>query len=352
MGVDLTDMIKNVAACNRLDVAIKEMMERLSTVLESGAAAKDLAVAFRAAVSPADPNAMKLGAAITMNTSHVSVVQDDPLVPVLRSALESPTEDRRAHIESIKLALDPDRIDIAKRVVELTEQVEQKTAEADIKASMLDTATEQLAKMSAALSDLTKQFGDRGAQLDALRGDLADKTGTIDQLSKVIDAKSATIAAAAATIETLTAQLATKSAKLDDVGAQLATAVAALNDSGKALAGANKVIDKQADDLVSKDKTIADLTAAAAKAAELRVTSDASTDAKIKALSDALSMANKVIDGDAAAIADKDKWIATLTAEVEAAAKAEAARVTADKAATEAAVAVVASTAKVKPIKP
>ncbi len=156
----LTKLISQVAACTLLPDSLKTFTEGLAQIVENGVDPKELAAALR--YIPPDDHFPEIGvaAALTINTSHISVYRYDELVPVLRTALESgDIYDRKAHIASIEMALDPKRIEIAAQVVALREALDAKTAEhADV--------VSQLEATSAALEAETADRAAVAAKLD------------------------------------------------------------------------------------------------------------------------------------------------------------------------------------------
>ncbi len=158
----LTKLISQVGACTLLPDSLKTFVEGLAQLVENGTDPKELAAALR--YVPPDDHFPEVGvaAALTLNTSHISVYRYDELIPVLRTALESgDVHDRSAHIASIEMALDPARIDIAKHVVELRDALDAKTAEHDAVSAQLVEKTAELeavsSKLEAASADVVAE---------------------------------------------------------------------------------------------------------------------------------------------------------------------------------------------------
>ncbi len=114
MTIDMFTLTAQVSGCTTLKESVDMLTEQLALLVERGTDPKEIAAALRY-VPPANSARISLSAALTMGTSHLAVHPDDPLIPVVRMALESPVVDRPAHIASIKMALEQPKLMAAVR---------------------------------------------------------------------------------------------------------------------------------------------------------------------------------------------------------------------------------------------
>lgn len=194
MAVDLTAMIARVEECTELRTSLMELLNGIVGVLRASGDADAVASAVQA-------NAKPLADAVTVRTSHIAVVPNDPLVVEARTFLELPMKDRDAHVTSLRLAREQPRLDLAAHVA---------TVQAD-----LDAKTAELRVINDNLTAVAASLGDRLVELEAARTEVAAKALAIDDLQAVVDAKNATIAANAAQIEATRAQLDAATAQLE-----------------------------------------------------------------------------------------------------------------------------------------
>ena len=102
MAIDLPTLYAQILTCQTLAAGRDVLFAALTGAVPELAALTP---------HPDDPSrqiawSALLGEALTRNTSHVSVLPNDPLIDVVRSAIEMPARDKAARVASIKLAVE------------------------------------------------------------------------------------------------------------------------------------------------------------------------------------------------------------------------------------------------------
>lgn len=121
--MDISTLYTNVSICPTLPKSLTALFDGLLVILDAEDNHSDLTTSLRAlTVHPDDENQQiswvaLLGQALTRNTSHVNVRQNDALVEVVRSALEMKPRAKAARVASILLAVEQPALDQIEKVL-------------------------------------------------------------------------------------------------------------------------------------------------------------------------------------------------------------------------------------------
>ncbi len=240
MTVDLSPMISQVAACTLLNTSVATLVEQLAMLVEGGADPAELAAALRFK-PPVDSSQIGVAAALTKNTSHISVERGDPLIDSVRQVFESPVEDRPKHIALIDFAIQTASLDLTSHLVELNAMAADREAALAAAAARADAAQADADQMAVELQAAAKAIATKDADVAELDQANAQKASLLAQASMRIAAQVATLEAKAAQVDAVTAQRDATQAKLDVANQTIADLLAAAAKAAAKAAATDEV---------------------------------------------------------------------------------------------------------------
>ncbi len=237
----ITELSVRVRGCKLLRDSVTLIVEGFAELLENGADPKELAAALRADLvgrTPERPGYITLAESITISTTHLPVDPLDPLVEPVREALELPMIDRRAHVESLRLAIAPERLEIAAVVADLRDEVASRDKERDAARADAVENGRSAQQFAAQLMAATAALNEANAAIDAANAAIAAKVSLLDSAKTEVEIKDATIKAKDAQVQAMSAKLdatnaiiSTKDVQLETMNAKLTATTTQLSDA-------------------------------------------------------------------------------------------------------------------------